>query len=75
MPLRARRKITAAIAKLTPASVAAITGLTEAISAIDTTSARHGGSTFQEHEFSVWNTAFEVAVMRLASVPGSRSVK
>ena len=39
------------------------------------TVATHGGSTFQTNMFSTVNMAFEVAVMRLVSVPGSRSAK
>ncbi len=37
--------------------------------------ATSGGSTFQTNMFSIWNTAFEVAVMRLVSTPGKRSAK
>ena len=44
-------------------------------SAIAATVATQGGSTFQMNMFSVVNTAFEVAVMRLVSMPGSRSAK
>ena len=35
----------------------------------------HGGITFHTNMFSTVNTAFEVAVMRLVSMPGSRSEK
>ena len=34
-----------------------------------------GGITFQTNMFSTVNTAFDVAVMRLVSMPGSRSEK
>jgi hypothetical protein len=37
--------------------------------------AMHGGSTFQTNIFSTVKTAFDVAVMRLVSIPGSRSEK
>ena len=37
--------------------------------------AMHGGNTFQTNMFSTVKTALEVAVMRLVSVPGSRSEK
>ena len=37
--------------------------------------AMHGGNTFQTNMFSTVNTALEVAVMRLVSIPGSRSEK
>ena len=43
---------------------------TSAIAAIVAT---HGGSTFQMNMFSAVKTAFEVAVTRLVSMPGSRS--
>ena len=42
---------------------------------IEQTTATHGGSTFHEPVFSVVNAALDVAVMRLASAPGSRSAK
>ncbi|GJD98887.1 hypothetical protein GMJLKIPL_0800 [Methylobacterium isbiliense] len=37
--------------------------------------AAQGGITFQTNMFSAVKIAFEVAVMRLASVPGCRSAK
>lgn len=37
--------------------------------------ATQGGSTFQTNMFSIWKTAFDVAVMRLVSTPGRRSAK
>ena len=37
--------------------------------------AAQGGKTFHIDMFSIWNMAFEVAVMRLVSVPGRRSAK
>jgi hypothetical protein len=37
--------------------------------------ATQGGNTFQQNMFSTWKTALEVAVMRLARVPGRRSAK
>ena len=75
VPLRASQKISAAIARLTTSSGPAIAGLTVVSSTIATHTARHGGSTFHDVVFSVWKIALEVAVMRLASVPGSRSAK
>ena len=57
------------------ASPAAIGTLTVAISATEPSVATHGGATFHTNIFSVVNTAFEVAVMRLVSIPGSRSAK
>ena len=42
---------------------------------IEQTTPTHGGSTFHEPVFSVMNAALDVAVMRLASAPGSRSAK
>ena len=41
-----------------------------ATSAIAATVATQGGSTFQMNMFSIVKTAFEVAVMRLVSMPG-----
>ena len=56
-------------------SPAAIGRLTVPISAIAATVAMHGGNTFQTNMFSTVKTALEVAVMRLVSIPGSRSEK
>ena len=50
-------------------------GLTVPISRIAEIVAMHGGITFHIIMFSTVKTAFEVAVMRLVSMPGSRSVK
>ena len=50
-------------------------GLTVPISTIAVMVAIHGGNTFQMNMFSTVKTAFEVAVMRLVSIPGSRSEK
>ena len=49
--------------------------LTVATKLIAATVAMQGGSTFQTNMFSTVKTAFEVAVMRLVSMPGSRSEK
>ena len=49
--------------------------LTVPISAIAAMVAMHGGNTFQTNMFSTVKTAFDVAVMRLVSIPGSRSEK
>jgi len=50
-------------------------GLTVLIRAMAATVAMHGGSTFQTNMFSTVKTAFDVAVIRLVSMPGSRSEK
>ena len=75
MPLRASQKISPAIARLTPIRDPAISGLTVVSSTIATPTARHGGSTFHAEVFSVWKMELEVAVTRLARVPGIRSAK
>ncbi len=49
--------------------------LTELRYAMATAVATHGGSTFHTNMFSTVNTAFDVAVIRLVSMPGSRSAK
>ena len=49
--------------------------LTVPIRRIAETVAMHGGNTFQTNMFSTVKTAFDVAVMRLVSIPGRRSVK
>ena len=59
----------------TAANANAIAGLTVPISPIASNTARIGGSTVQAAVFSVWNTALDVAVIRLAIVPGMRSEK
>ena len=59
----------------TAARLPAISGLTVAINTIATDTARIGGMTFQVPVLSVWKMAFEVAVIRLARVPGMRSAK
>ena len=55
-----------------PAAIGKLTVNTKAMAA---TVAAQGGSTFQMNMFSPVNTAFEVAVTRLVSVPGIRSAK
>ena len=54
---------------------AAIIQFTVLISAMAATVAMQGGNTFQTNMFSTVKTALEVAVMRLVSIPGSRSEK
>ena len=49
--------------------------LTVPIRAIAATVAMHGGNTFHTNIFSTVKTAFEVAVIRLVSIPGRRSEK
>src|SRR3979490_1940466 len=49
--------------------------LTVGTKTIAVTVAAHGGNTFQTHMFSTVYTAFDVAVIRLVSIPGIRSVK
>ena len=56
-------------------SPTAIGKLTVKTSAMAATVAAQGGNTFQTNIFSPVNTAFEVAVTRLVSVPGIRSAK
>ena len=51
---------------------AAIDQLTVATKAMAQTVARQGGITFHTIMFSIVKNAFEVAVMRLVSVPGER---
>ena len=53
----------------------AIGTLTVNTKAIAATVAAQGGSTFQTNMFSAVNTAFDVAVTRLVSMPGRRSAK
>ena len=59
----------------TAASAPAIGRLIVQTKAIAASVATQGGSTFQMNIFSAVNTAFEVAVTRLVSMPGSRSAK
>ena len=63
------------IAPATRVNPPAISGLTVPISAIAAIVAMHGGNTFQTNMFSTVKTAFDVAVMRLVSIPGRRSEK
>ena len=49
--------------------------LTVPIRLMAATVAIHGGRTFQTNMFSTEKIAFDVAVMRLVSIPGRRSVK
>ena len=57
------------------ASVPAIGRLIVQTSVMAATVAAQGGNTFQTNMFSAVNMAFEVAVTRLVSMPGSRSAK
>ena len=59
----------------TTARLAAMGRLTVKTRAIAANVATHGGNTFQTNMFSPVNTAFDVAVTRLVSVPGKRSAK
>jgi hypothetical protein len=59
----------------TSVNVAAIGTLMAPTSATAATVAAHGGNMFQTNIFSVAKTALDVAVTRLASVPGNRSAK
>ena len=54
---------------------AAIGRLTVPIRQIAAIVAMTGGNTFQTNMFSTVNTALDVAVMRLVSIPGIRSEK
>ena len=56
-------------------NVADIVKLTVPSKAIAATVAKQGGKTFHTNMFSTVNTAFEVAVMRLVSIPGNFSKK
>ena len=75
LPAAASRNIASTIMAAISSSAIAIAPLTVPIRAIAATVARHGGSTFQTNMFSTVNTAFDVAVMRLDSMPGRRSPK
>ena len=57
------------------ASAPAIGRLIVQTSVMAATVAAHGGNTFQTNMFSAVNIAFDVAVTRLVSMPGSRSAK
>ena len=59
----------------TTTSTAAIGPLTVSTKAIAPTVPAQGGSTFHTNMFSTVYTAFDVAVTRLVSMPGSRSMK
>ncbi len=59
----------------TSVSSAAIGKLTVPIKVIAAMVAMQGGNTFQTSMFSTVYTAFEVAVIRLVSIPGMRSAK
>src|SRR5258708_34718824 len=74
-PAAAKWNIAINIPPATTIRPADIGRLTVPISAIAEIVAMHGGSTFQTNMFSTVKTAFEVAVMRLVSIPGSRSEK
>jgi hypothetical protein len=56
-------------------SVVAIGTLTESNRMMAPSVATQGGSTFHTNMFSMVKMAFEVAVMRLVSMPGNRSWK
>ena len=58
--------------RLRPAAIGRLTLIRKAIAPAV---AMQGGSTFQTNIFSTVNTAFEVAVTRLVSIPGSRLAK
>ena len=64
-----------AIRRLCAAAESDIAGLTVPINRSAEMVAMHGGITFHIIMFSTVNTAFDVAVTRLVSMPGSRSVK
>ena len=75
LPAAARRNIAITMPPAMTISPAAIVTLTVPIRQIAAIVATQGGSTFQMNMFSTVNTAFEVAVMRLVSMPGRRSEK
>jgi hypothetical protein len=69
------RNIATIITPATIANVADIGTLMAPTNAIAATVAAHGGNMFQTNIFSAVKTALDVAVTRLASVPGNRSAK
>ena len=75
LPAAAKWNIATTMTPPTLASTSAIGMLSAHRNAIAPTIEATGGSTFQMNMFSSVNTAFEVAVMRLVSVPESRSAK
>ncbi len=75
LPAAARRNIAINMIPAMTISPADIARLTVPISSMAETVAMHGGNTFQTNMFSTVNTAFDVAVMRLVSMPGRRSEK
>ena len=72
---RAARNMITTMTPATRVRPAAIGKLTVNTKAIAATVAAQGGNTFQTNIFSPVNTALEVAVTRLVSVPGIRSAK
>ena len=75
LPAAAMLNIATTMTPATTISPPAIGRLTVPISAIAAMVAMQGGNTFQTNMFSTVNTAFEVAVIRLVSMPGIRSAK
>ena len=75
MPAAARWNIAITMPPAITIRPAAIGRLTVPIRLIAAIVAMHGGSTFQTNMFSTVKIAFEVAVIRLVSMPGSRSEK
>src|SRR5580704_6866427 len=74
-PAAARWNSATTITPATNIRTTAIDTPTVATNPIAATVAAIGGSTFQTNIFSTVNTAFDVAVTRLAKVPGNRSAK
>jgi hypothetical protein len=74
-PAAASRNMAKTTMAPTTVKAAAIVVLMVVTKAIATKVATQGGSTFQMNMFSIVYTAFEVAVMRLVNMPGSRSAK
>jgi hypothetical protein len=75
LPAAALQIITLTTAPAMMTRQPAIGQLTVATNAIAHTVARHGGMTFHTIMFSIVKNAFEVAVIRLVSVPGERLAK
>ncbi len=75
LPAAAILNIATTMMPATIISPPAIGRLTVPISVIAATVAMQGGNTFHTSMFSTVNTAFEVAVIRLVSIPGIRSAK
>jgi hypothetical protein len=75
LPAAAKRNIANTMMQAIAISPADIAGLTVPMSRSAETVAIQGGITFHIIMFSTVKTAFDVAVIRLVSIPGKRSEK